>query len=139
MSSLPTYGYAGQLLRVDLNRGEGISEPLDEALLRKYVGGASLGIKFVYDEVPPGVEWADPENRLFLGSGPLGGTSVATGTFSLNKILSTLSTSGAGATGQMGVAQKVTQVTPPPGYGQPRTRTGKVLLASADPTFLPSR
>ena len=78
---------------------------------------------------------------------PRTGARIATGTFDLEKILSTLTTAGAGstttagrgATGQMGVVQKVTQVTPPPGYGQPRTRTGKVLLASADPTFVPSR
>jgi aldehyde:ferredoxin oxidoreductase len=70
------YGYAGRVLRVDLTSGKTVSETLDEATLRKYVGGASLGIKFIYDEVPLGVEWHDPENRLFIGSGPLGGTRI---------------------------------------------------------------
>lgn len=70
------YGYAGKILRVDLSKGRLEPENLDEATLRKYVGGATLGIKYIYDEVPPGVEWSAPENRLFLGSGPLGGTRV---------------------------------------------------------------
>ncbi len=30
----------------------------------------------IFDEVPPGVAWNDPENRLFLGSGPLSGTRI---------------------------------------------------------------
>ena len=51
-------------------------EPLEEVFLRKYVGGATLGIRYIFDEVPPGTEWNAPENRLFIGSGPLGGTRV---------------------------------------------------------------
>jgi aldehyde:ferredoxin oxidoreductase len=69
-------GYLGRILRIDLTKGKVVSESIDETILRKYVGGASLGIKFLYDEVPPGVEWHDPENRLFIGSGPLGGTRI---------------------------------------------------------------
>ena len=70
------YGYAGKILRVDLDKGESVSEILEDAMLRKYVGGAALGIKLLYDEVPPGIEWSDRENRLFIGSGPLGGTAI---------------------------------------------------------------
>lgn len=72
----PIHGYAGQILRVDLTKGESIAEHLNEHLLRKYVGGASLGVKYIFDEVPPGIQWSDPENHLFIGSGPLGGTRV---------------------------------------------------------------
>lgn len=76
MSSDKLYGYNGNILRVDLSKGKTVSETLDEATLRKYVGGASLGIKYVYDEVPPETEWSAHENRLFFGSGPLGGTRI---------------------------------------------------------------
>ncbi|MBN2061011.1 MAG: hypothetical protein JW882_11420 [Deltaproteobacteria bacterium] len=69
-------GYAGRIMRVNLTAGIITGERLDEALLRKYVGGATLGIKFIYDEVPPDVKWSDPENRIFIGTGPLGGTRV---------------------------------------------------------------
>ena len=70
------FGYQGKILRVDLSRGGSNTEPLAEPLLRKYLGGAALGIKFIYDEVPPGVEWSSPENRLYLGTGPLSGTRI---------------------------------------------------------------
>jgi len=76
MKGTHIYGYAGKILRVDLSNGDIIPETLDEALLRKYIGGVSLGAKFLYDEVPPGIEWSAPENRIFLGSGPLGGTKI---------------------------------------------------------------
>jgi aldehyde:ferredoxin oxidoreductase len=69
-------GYLGRILRIDLSERKVVSESIDEITLRKYVGGASLGIKFLYDEVPPGVEWQGPGNRLFIGSGPLGGTRI---------------------------------------------------------------
>jgi aldehyde:ferredoxin oxidoreductase len=71
------FGYHGKILRVDLSRGGTSTEPLEEPFLRKYLGGAAMGIKFIYDEVPPGVEWSSPENRLFLGAGPLSGTRIA--------------------------------------------------------------
>jgi aldehyde:ferredoxin oxidoreductase len=41
-------------------------------------------VEYLYREVPPGVQWDDPENRLIMASGPMGGTPVAgSGTFSL--------------------------------------------------------
>ena len=70
------YGYAGRLLQIDLTSGKFDVQTLDEMTARKYIGGTSLGIKLIYDEVDPAGEWSDPENRLFLGSGPLGGTRV---------------------------------------------------------------
>jgi aldehyde:ferredoxin oxidoreductase len=70
------YGYNGRILRVNLTSGKFFREKLDEATLRKYIGGAILGIKYIYDEVPPELDWASPENRLFVGTGPLGGTRI---------------------------------------------------------------
>src|SRR5512139_2797566 len=72
-----TCGYIGRILRVDLSLEKISVEPLDISILRKFIGGAGLGAKYLYDEVPPGVEWSDPENRLFLFSGPFGGTRYA--------------------------------------------------------------
>lgn len=71
-----TPGYTGKLLRVNLTNGQSVTDMLESEFLRKYIGGATLGIKYLYDEVPPGIGWSDPENRLFLGTGPLGGTRV---------------------------------------------------------------
>ena len=69
-------GYAGKILRVDLSTERVWSEDLDEATARKWLGGIGLGAKILYDEVPAGVEWDDPENRLIIGGGPLAGTRV---------------------------------------------------------------
>lgn len=77
-------GYTGKVLRVDLTTGNMKPEVFDEAILRNYIGGAGLGVKVLYDEVPPGVGWSHPENRIFIGSGPLGGTKIAgTGTIAV--------------------------------------------------------
>jgi len=68
--------YLGKILRVDLSSGKIIQERFDPLLLRKYVGGNGVGIKVLYDEVPPHVEPLDPENRLIFAAGPLNGTRV---------------------------------------------------------------
>lgn len=72
-----TGGYLGRVLRVDLSSEKITVEQLDESILRKFIGGAGLGAKYLYDEVPPGVKWSDPENRLLFFSGPFGGTKYA--------------------------------------------------------------
>lgn len=79
-----TGGYMGRVLRVDLSRGRISDESLDAATLRKYIGGIGLGTKYLYEEVPPGVGWSDPENRIMFFAGPLGGTKVGgSGAFSV--------------------------------------------------------
>lgn len=75
--SAKLYGTTGKILRVDLSKERIWEETLDEATLRKYFGGTCLGAKYIYDEVDPKSQWSDPENRFFVGSGPLGGTRVA--------------------------------------------------------------
>ena len=39
------YGYSGKLLRIDLTNEKVTEENLDEATLRKWVGGTGLGAK----------------------------------------------------------------------------------------------
>lgn len=70
------YGYTGRRLRVDLSENQVLIEDEDPRDLRKNLGGLGLGASILYHEVPPGVNWSDPENRLILASGPLGGTQV---------------------------------------------------------------
>jgi len=76
MAESRLYGYAGKLLRVDLSQGSAESEGLDEARMRRCIGGAGLGAEVLYQEVPPSLDWFDPGNRLVLASGPLGGTTI---------------------------------------------------------------
>ncbi|MFH1087748.1 MAG: aldehyde ferredoxin oxidoreductase N-terminal domain-containing protein, partial [Chloroflexota bacterium] len=77
-------GYMGRMLRVDLTTGKFSEEAPDGATLRKYLGGTGIGIKYLYDEVPPGTAWNDPGNRLVFATGPVGGTRIAgSGSFSI--------------------------------------------------------
>lgn len=79
-----TPGYMGQMLRVDLSNGEIQSEIPDESARRKYLGGTGIGISYLYDEVPPGIKWNDPDNRLIFATGPVGGTRIGgSGSFSV--------------------------------------------------------
>ncbi|MCX5914268.1 MAG: aldehyde ferredoxin oxidoreductase, partial [Deltaproteobacteria bacterium] len=70
-------GYLGKMLRVDLGSKKTSQEKLDELTLKKWVGGAGLAAKYLYDEVPPGVGWNDPRNRLIWITGPLAGSGVS--------------------------------------------------------------
>ncbi len=69
-------GIMGKILRVDLTSGTIADEALDPDVASRWIGGVGLGAKILYDEVPPGVEWDDPENRLIIAAGPLAGTKV---------------------------------------------------------------
>ena len=81
---IKTGGYVGKLLRVDLTNERISEETFDVETQRTYMGGTALGAKYLYDEVPPGVAWSDPENRIMFFSGPLSGTKIGgTGVFSV--------------------------------------------------------
>ena len=76
--------YKMKFLRVNLSSKQVEDEQIDPDVVRKYVGGSGLGAKFLYEEVPPGVTWSDPANRIMLFTGPLAGTKVSgSGTFSV--------------------------------------------------------
>jgi len=75
--------YTGTILRVDLSSRQLTREMVEEEVMRKYVGGSGLGAKYLYENVPPGIKWNDPENIVFFGTGPLGGTIGGTGAFSV--------------------------------------------------------
>jgi len=76
MANFHVPGYVGKILRIDLTQKRIGVEDLDEAILRKWVGGVGLAAKYLYDEVPSGVEWDDPRNRLIWTTGPLAGSGV---------------------------------------------------------------
>jgi aldehyde:ferredoxin oxidoreductase len=83
--SMKTDGqYPMKIMRVDLGTGKIDVEEISNETARKYVGGTGLGAKYLYEEVPPGVEWSDPKNRMMWFTGPLAGTKVAgSGSFSV--------------------------------------------------------
>jgi aldehyde:ferredoxin oxidoreductase len=70
------YGWMGKILRVDLAREEITKEALPEEMVHKFVGGRGLNVKFLYDELKPGVDPLGPRNKIIIGAGPCNGTIV---------------------------------------------------------------
>ncbi len=78
-------GYMGKILRVDLSQGTISEESLpNQTVLRNYLGGTGLGVRLMYDEVPAGLDWSDPDNRLIWLTGPFTGTNApGSGTYTV--------------------------------------------------------
>ena len=72
-------GYAGKILRVDLNTGKTRVENLNSETAKKYIGGIGLGMKLWLDNSKAGVDALSPENPLVLAVGPVSGTMFPTG------------------------------------------------------------
>ena len=76
-------GYAGQMLWVDLGKGEIKSEPTNKEYLQRFVGGRGLGIKLLSELAPPKVDPLDPQNPLILATGPYTGSGVFSAFFNV--------------------------------------------------------
>lgn len=66
-------GYAGKFLDVDLTNRSISTTRLNEEEVKKYIGGRTLGCKFLWDRVPRGTDPLCPDNLLLLMAGPLAG------------------------------------------------------------------
>lgn len=66
------FGYAGDILKVDLSSGTLSSTPTKE-YVDGFLGGRGIGTKIYWDEVAPEVAAFDPENRPIFVTGPAGG------------------------------------------------------------------
>ncbi|KXA97791.1 hypothetical protein AKJ38_00275 [candidate division MSBL1 archaeon SCGC-AAA259I14] len=67
-------GYSGRGLRVNPSDEEISKETLDSKVLKKYLGGAGLGTKILFDELESGIDPLAGENKLIFLTGPLNGT-----------------------------------------------------------------
>ncbi|MDR9458616.1 MAG: aldehyde ferredoxin oxidoreductase family protein [Dehalococcoidia bacterium] len=72
-----TKGYMGKILRVNLSKGTVVEEDLRGEWARKFIGGAGLATKYLYDEIVSGVDPLGSQNKLIFMTGPLTGTSSA--------------------------------------------------------------
>lgn len=70
-------GFCGRLLRVDLSSGSGRVEPIDELVLRRYLGGGLLGIYYLLRETPPGLDPFDPRSPIIFATSAMNGTSMS--------------------------------------------------------------
>jgi len=73
------YGWMGKILRVDLTKGVFAEEPLDEKVIKDYIGGRGLGIYLLNKEGDPNGDPLAGENPMIWASGPLTGTGAPTG------------------------------------------------------------
>ena len=72
------HGFWGRLLHVDLGRGTGVYRDIEEARLRKYLGGVGLGTSLLYEYGPAGADPLSAANPLIFTSAPLVGTGLNT-------------------------------------------------------------
>ena len=71
--------WTGYILRVNLDAGTCVSEPLNREWAGQYLGQRGLATKYLREEIDPAVDPLDPGNKLIFASGPLTGTMSATG------------------------------------------------------------
>lgn len=69
-------GWFGKLLRVNLTNKKITVEDIPEEWLRKFVGGAALGAKYLYEELAAGIDPLGDENKLLYTTGPLTGSNA---------------------------------------------------------------
>lgn len=70
-------GYTQKLLRIDLTNQTFAEEIIPEKIIRDYMGGAGVALKYLFDEVDGAIDPLSVENKLILSDGPLTGTSAA--------------------------------------------------------------
>lgn len=70
------YAYNKKSLMVDLTTGEIAKNELEEAFLRKYLGGNGFAVKTIYDMVPAHIQPFDEGNVIVFATGPMNETPV---------------------------------------------------------------
>jgi aldehyde:ferredoxin oxidoreductase len=78
LSNDPIYGYAGKILRVNLTSGQISEEIPSQKMLRDYIGGTGLGVRLMYDEVPPDTDPLGPDAKLMFLTGPVTASRLGT-------------------------------------------------------------
>lgn len=69
-------GYQNNVLRVDLSKKTAKAEPLRMDWAEKYIGSKGLAIKYLYEELKPGIDPLSTDNKLIFMTGPMTGTSI---------------------------------------------------------------
>jgi aldehyde:ferredoxin oxidoreductase len=69
-------GYAGQILKIDLNTGNIVKQKLDPDIARKFLGGIGLSAWLLSENVKPNTDALSPGNALIASSTPFSGTGL---------------------------------------------------------------
>src|SRR5271168_1805036 len=72
------FGYHGGYLRIDVSSGIGKFVPLDETVLRQFLGGSGLGVRLLLDEGAAQIDPLAPEATLVFAFSPLVGSPLTT-------------------------------------------------------------
>jgi aldehyde:ferredoxin oxidoreductase len=67
----------GRFLRINLTSRKTTVESVPESVAKDFVGGRGYGIRYLFDELAPGIDPLGEQNKLLLLSGPLAGTSIS--------------------------------------------------------------
>jgi len=68
--------YNGKLIRLNLTSRKSQVEDIPEKWMKEYLGGRGIGIRYLYEELEPGVEPLSPDNKVIMMMGPLGATTA---------------------------------------------------------------
>jgi aldehyde:ferredoxin oxidoreductase len=68
------FGYAGQILRIDLSKKKILKEPLRKDFIKKYIGCTGYAAAILWYELKPKIDPLSPENKIIFSTGPLTGT-----------------------------------------------------------------
>jgi aldehyde:ferredoxin oxidoreductase len=69
---MPEYGYAGQILKIDLSNGKSTKCPSAD-YTEKFIGGHGIATRLYWEMVPPEAKAYDPDNCLIYANGPVTG------------------------------------------------------------------
>jgi len=72
------YGYAGNILRIDLTKETVLKTPTSE-YARLFLGGRGINARLMFEESKAGISSFDPDNPVVIGAGPLVGTGIIGG------------------------------------------------------------
>jgi aldehyde:ferredoxin oxidoreductase len=72
------FGYHGCYLRIDVSRGSGEYVPLDETVLRQFIGGSGLGVWLLLAEGAANADPLAPEAPIAFTFSPLVGSPLTT-------------------------------------------------------------
>jgi len=70
------HGYHNRFLYIDLTAKTSEVKSFPEPVLQRYIGGAGLGAKILFEGTGPGTDPLGPDNLLCFMTGPLTGTKI---------------------------------------------------------------